>query len=127
MEERCRNEIADLHAFFERWLAGETEDLSRCESVLADGFGMIGPGGRHIDRAMLLANLREAHGARAVGIRIENYTAREIGGGLCLATYEEWQDDEREVRGRLSTALFRARDDAPHGVEWLHVHETWLP
>ena len=122
----CRNEIIDLHTFFERWLSGETEDLSRCEAVLADEFTMIGPGGRLIDRATLLDNLREAHGARAVGIRIENFTVREID-GLCLATYEEWQDEEGEVRGRLSTALFHARDDAPHGVEWLHVHETWLP
>jgi hypothetical protein len=33
---------------------------------------------------------------------------------------------EGESRGRLSTALFRERDDTPNGVEWLHVHEVWI-
>lgn len=123
----CESEIIGLHAFFERWLAGETDDLSRCEAVLADGFAMVGPGGNLIDRETLLENLRAAHGERVVGIRIENYAERTIGDELRVATYEEWQDEQGTERGRLSTALFRARADTPFGVEWLHVHETWLP
>jgi hypothetical protein len=48
-------------------------------------------------------------------------------GALCLVTYEEWQHLSGTASGRISSAWFRARSDTPHGVEWLHVHETWLP
>jgi hypothetical protein len=51
-------------------------------------------------------------------------------GDRCLCTYEEWQTDRHGdgvETGRLSTVLFREAPDAPGGVAWLHVHETWLP
>lgn len=41
-------------------------------------------------------------------------------------TYEEWQDTGQGERGRISSVLFRRRERAPNGVEWLHVHETWI-
>ena len=44
---------------------------------------------------------------------------------LALATYEEWQEIDGKINARLSTVLLRAKADAPNGVEWLHVHETW--
>ena len=33
-------------------------------------------------------------------------------------------------KGKSSSAfgvVFRAADQAPNGVAWVHVHETWLP
>jgi hypothetical protein len=45
---------------------------------------------------------------------------------MLLATYEEWQVIEGETRGRLSTALFRNREGTPNGIEWVHLHETWM-
>ena len=126
MHERCRTEVAELHRFFERWLSGETEDFARCEAALADGFTMIGPDGRLIDRPTLMANLSAAHKARRVRIEIRNFDGREIGDGLFLATYEEWQSRDSGSRGRKSTALLAEHPAAPNGVSWLHVHETWL-
>jgi hypothetical protein len=48
-------------------------------------------------------------------------------GDILLVTYEEWQQSGDQTTARLSTALFRDKPDAPNGLEWLHVHETWLP
>ncbi|MHC4937488.1 MAG: DUF4440 domain-containing protein [Planctomycetota bacterium] len=117
-----RREIEELHRFFERWLGGAEEDFSRCDRALAADFTMVGPGGDVRSRETVVRGLLDAHGARPVAIRIENFVLLEAGDASVLARYEEWQDD----RGRVSTAWFRARDDAPNGLEWVTVHETWL-
>ena len=100
--------------------------------MLADGFALISPRGVMTERRPLLRELEAAygiHGADEVPFNIEvrNFRHRYTQGTLCLVTYEEWQQLAGAATGRLSSAWFRARSDTPHGVEWLHVHETWLP
>lgn len=127
-------ELRELHQFFQGWgegaLADTDETFRRLSSVLADDFELVTPEGRVIAKDPLLEGLRSSHGARrgrGYRIRIENERARSIGEGLHLVVYEEWQELEGEARGRLSTAVLRSRAGTPNGVEWLHVHETWLP
>ena len=44
-----------------------------------------------------------------------------------LATYEEWQQEGgRPTSGRVTSVLFRRRLGLPQGLEWHHVHETWI-
>jgi hypothetical protein len=118
-----RTEIEELHRFFERWLRGDEDDFSRCDRALARDFTMVGPGGEVRSRDKLIRGLLDAQGKRSVAIRIRNFELHQLSANLALARYEEWQGD----RGRVSTALFRVREDAPNGVEWVTVHETWLP
>ncbi|MHC4408522.1 MAG: DUF4440 domain-containing protein [Planctomycetota bacterium] len=118
-----RTEIEELHRFFERWLSGDEADFSRCDRALARDFTMVGPGGEVRSRDALVRGLLDAHGKRPVSIRIRNFDVIELAPGLALARYEEWHGDQ----GRVSTALFRARGNAPNGIEWVTVHETWLP
>ena len=120
--EACQTEIVELHRFFEQWLSGEIDDFSRCDRVLATDFTMVGPGGDLQAREALVRGLLDAHGQRNVSIRVEKVVSNELGPGLTLARYEEWQDS----RGRLSTAVFRDRADTPNGIEWVTVHETWI-
>ena len=138
METRCRREIVELHQFFEDWfnaaLAPTDESFGRFASVIADDFVMVTPGGSLVERAPLVAGLRASHGRwrgqEPVGrIWIENVRVHRIleGGDLAIATYEEWQEIAgEEIRGRLSTVVLRVKEWAPNGLEWLHVHETWL-
>ena len=121
-------EIVELHEFFEGWLGGtlpDTDDaFERFERTIGDAFTFIGPDGRFLDRASLVSHLRSAHGARpGLHIRIENPRIHHEAGGLTIATYEEWQEQGSVTTGHLSSAVFRDRAD---GVEWVHVHETWL-
>jgi len=128
MIDACRAEIDELHRFFEAWLAGDDADFARCDGVLGPGFVLVSPNGHLVTRDTLVAQLRAAKGSRpGLSIRVENFDARPIGDDTWLATYEEWQTEAGRKRGRLSTALFRTEPEAPRGVTWLHVHETWLP
>lgn len=132
--EACRREIDELHRFFEDWFVGSLpatdEAFQRFEDVLASDFVIIGPGGLELERAAILDRVRGAHASRSGGefsIWIENARVRECLVDRCLVTYEEWQRAGDEPRGRFSSVVFGVRADAPNGVEWRHVHETWLP
>ena len=134
MEEHCRQEILDLHRFFAAWFNGEIENtdkhFERVAGVLDAAFEIVAPDGRLIGRDALLEGLRQAHDGRAgSGFRIwiENQNIRILADGLGLVTYEEWQESGDEIRGRVSTALLAADEEAPNGVRWLYLHETWLP
>ena len=136
METLCRNEITELHRFFVEWMTGELprtgEAFARVADVLADDMTMITPTGEVMACPPLLTALEAAHGVftppdQTFRIWIENFDCRFVLGDLCLATYEEWQDRSGDIKGRLSTVLFRRHEGAPNGVQWLHVHETWLP
>lgn len=132
MLESCRREIRELHAFFQGWFRGELEDsdasYARFGDVLASDFEIVSPEGRRTPRRDLVAALRTTHGKDAPTARIwtQSERIRPIGDGLWLATYEEWQEQSGSETRRISSALFRGRTDTPNGVEWLHVHETWI-
>ena len=130
MRQRCEREVTELHRFFEDWFCGRCTDFARAEAALAPDFVQISPRGETNDRAALLAGLRDAAGCRRdddFEIRIEDLTVRVVEFGLALVTYREWQRLGAREAGRFSTALFRVERDAPCGVQWLHLHETWLP
>jgi len=124
-------EIVQLHQFFQDWFNGITdpseEDFSRLSDVLAEGFMLVSPDGRAIDRQPLLDGLYQAYNSRK-GMRIWIREVRVLHwfDHLVLATYQEWQEIESQVTARLSSGLFREKAGTPNGLEWLHVHETWL-
>ncbi|MCG8456718.1 MAG: DUF4440 domain-containing protein [Holophagales bacterium] len=144
-EARVVKEIEELHRFFEGWFLGILPDTDEAFARFADAldgdFMIVSPSGRATERAALLEALRGAHGAWGSGdgaseagagggrIWIENVRIRHLAGDLVVATYEEWQQKggEARARGRLSTVVFRREGNAPGGLAWLHVHETWLP
>lgn len=129
---RCEDEVLELHRFFQDWMRGAPEvngeAFSRVSEVLGEGFQRIAPDGSVEGRSEILASLRAAHGSKSAGfaIRIERCRFRSGGRSLGVVTYEEWHDEGDEKRGRMATAVFRGRGDAPNGVEWVHLHETWM-
>lgn len=128
LAERCEAEVVDFHRFFEEWFAGRTDDPGRLAAVLADGFHIVTPGGEVRSRIELVGEIEDAHGIYEdvdFSIRIGAFEPRHVTEGACLATYEEWRTIDDRDEGRVSTALLR-RGEAPHGVEWVHVHETGM-
>lgn len=128
----CRTEIVRLHEFFEAWfngtIADSDESYESFEGALDEGFQIVSTSGTVTGRADLLAALRPLHGrdhSSPMKIWIENVAARSTGERQVLVTYEEWQTRGSETRGRISTALLRHTEGSP--LQWLHVHETWLP
>ncbi len=131
-EERCQLEIVGLHRFFEQWFKGELsetdESFSRFADVMAEGFEIISPAGRAMKRDVILDAVRAGHGKEHESkIWIENHRHLLTHGDLSLVTYEEWQGTGDKKRGKLSTSLLRITENTPNNLQWLHVHETWLP
>ena len=128
----AEREVREFHEFIENWLAGRTDDYARAEEVLPDDFEIVSPSGERRDGGEIRADLRAGHGSAADSdppfeIRVTDVQTRvERETGVLLA-YDEWQRRDGEWEGRTSSVLFRPDDDAPNGVEWVHLHETWLP
>ena len=121
-------EIRQLHDFFQGWLGGELEPeaFDRLEAALAPDFSMVVPSGRIVERGPLVEGLRGRRGAEpGLEIRIEQPVLQDRGDGWILATYQEWQRTPDRRNGRISTVLFREDPAGPHGLRWVHVHETW--
>lgn len=126
----CIREIEELHAFFQAWFAGELPkdeaNFGRFSQTISPNFTIIGPNGSITDHDGITAVLRSAHGAGPFEIWIENASAKPLGSGLWLALYEEWQIRLGVKSVRQSSAIFEERADAPNGLVWRHVHETWI-
>ena len=73
-----------------------------------------------------MAGLEGAVGSVAMTIRIANSGVVWADDASVLAVYQEWQDTEDETTARQSSALFAIDSDAPGGLRWLWVHETWM-
>ena len=137
MRELCEKEVVELHRFFQDWFGGVLENddatFGRFGGVLAEGFLIVSPNSAATEREPLIERLRGAYGSWATGserpgrIWIEKLRVRRSVEDWAIVTYEEWQQVGGETRGRISTAVFGRREGTPNGVEWLHVHETWLP
>jgi len=133
LEARCRSEVVELHRFLEAWsnaeLPSTDEAFSRFEEVIAPSFVLVDPDGETLERESIVTAIRTAHGrwSGAPGrIRIENVRLRQAGRDLVVATYEEWHDVDSRTIGRSSTVVFGRNDRAPNGLEWLHLHESWI-
>jgi len=135
LAEACEREVVTLHEFFEDWFAGRVEKadaaFDRVRDALGDEFEMVAPSGRTVGRESVITGIWEVHGrdtdADPHEVRVEDLRVRYVREDLCLVTYEEWQRGPDAETGRQSSALLRRDETAPNGVEWLHLHETWLP
>ncbi len=127
----CEREIRELHDFFQGWLAGSLpatdEAFARFMRATAAGFTLIGPDGSVAGREETVVWIRAAHGTRP-GFRLwtDDHTLRAAGQDWALVTYRELQSRDGVTTARLSTALLAADDEAPAGLSWMHVHETWI-
>ena len=133
MDKQFEAEVVAIHDFLTGWLSGslpkEAATYAAFAEVLADDFLIISPSGEARPRAELIPGLEQAHGVEANDFRIwiENCEVRWSDAQACVGTYEEWQESAGVKIGRLSSILFRRNDAKRNGLEWVHLHETWLP
>jgi hypothetical protein len=135
LAEACETEVRTIHEFFEDWFAGriekDDETFDRVRDALAEEFETVVPSGRTVGRESVITGIWEVYGRDADSdpqeIRVEDLQVRYVRDELCLVVYREWQRGPESETGRQSSALLRRAESAPNGVEWLHLHETWLP
>jgi hypothetical protein len=131
MYKPIQKEIVEIHQFFQGWFNGlvsnDEKIFERLTRVLADGFTLITPRGKLIDREEMISSLQSAyHSRKGMRIWIEKVQILHRFGEITMVSYEEWQLVERDVTVRLSSAIFKFQPGAPNKVVWLHVHETWM-
>jgi hypothetical protein len=133
MDRKFEAEIREFHDALTDWFTGKSPRSAAGYSGLSDvvpaDFVLISPSGVVTEGPSLMAQMEGAHGVHSgipFSIRIENCRLRVAAAPYCLGTYEEWQERDGVTTARLATALFRTNAGLRHGLEWLHLHETWL-
>lgn len=131
VEEVLRREIVGMHAFIVDWLRGDLphaeEAFARMTDAMAPGFYIVDPGGVFTTGEDYRSGLYGAHGDwKEADLWVRNVVLQGSGAHH-WATYEEWMYEGEEERGRLVSAVFESAEEAPNGVVWHFVHETWLP
>lgn len=136
MKEQCEKEVIELHKFFEQWFKSEIENndelFSRLEAALSEEFMLISPTGQVSTREQIIVQIKNGYGSRKTDeipyrLWVQNIECRLLEGNLCLVMYEEWGEVAGKINARLSSALFRKKETAVNGVEWIHVHEVSIP
>lgn len=129
--ERVSADIVALHRFFVEWYDRKTTDaadFSLFEKVMGPDMHMIPPSGVVLDRDRVISHVRANRGAFDGDFSIEIADIRPAwqAGEAIVVTYVEKQLRAGEATSRRASALFTANPSAPNGVEWRHLHETWM-
>jgi hypothetical protein len=136
MKKQSEKEVIELHKFFEEWFKAEMENkdevFTRLEDALSEEFMLITPTGEISSREQIIMRIKNGYGSRKTDeipyrLWVQNFECRLMEDNLCLVIYEEWGEVAGKLNARLSSALFRKKDKAINGVEWVHVHEVSIP
>jgi hypothetical protein len=119
-------EVKSLHSTFVELFTGRSSDLGRCARALAEDFWMITPDGRCLSRDETLAGIASKRAASDFRISIDGIRVIHDFGDSVLLHYIEEQYLETKTTCRLASALFSAEANAPCGVVWRYLHETWM-
>ena len=119
-------EIVETHALFVELFTGRSRDFSRCAAAFSPRLEMVTPQGRLVDRAQIMAALTKASARADFRITIRQIEPIREDAESVLLRYIEEQYRDGETTRRLSIALFETAGDAPCGVAWRYLQETWI-
>ncbi|VVT27419.1 hypothetical protein [Hoeflea sp. EC-HK425] len=127
---RAQAEVVNRHHFFVEWFtgrAGEAE-LEASLRAFAPDMVMIEPDANTIGRDDVVVMISNARGKRPADfeIRVDLISARLIDSDTVAVVYDEHQVIAGEKSARRSSAVFSADPEAPEGVVWRHLQETWI-
>ncbi|MBL0371988.1 hypothetical protein JJB09_08105 [Rhizobium sp. KVB221] len=129
--DRASAEIIALHRFFVAWFDKVTSadaDFSRFDQSMGDGMQMIAPSGAILDRQALVGYVRDCRDTFDGDFSIDISDIRPVweSDDAIVVSYIEKQQRKGVKTARRATALFTKSSSAPSGVEWRHLHETWM-
>lgn len=130
----AEQEITDFHRAAQGWLSGRTErsqaTLDRLTRQLASSFVTIMPDGTNLHREDMIAVMADGYGTRGGNfeIMVRNLHTLIETPVLTIVMFEEWQRfGSGKVTARQSTATLGSCIGNRNDLEWLLLHETWLP
>ena len=124
-------EVIDLHRFFVDWFVAaraDAVDFDRFERVMGEGLRMVTPDGKVLDRDAVVDHVRTSRASCDDGfaISIDDIRPGWQDADTIVVFYVEAQLRAGKHSRRQSSAVFTTSSSAPNGVEWRHLHETWL-
>ena len=128
---RARDEVVSLHEFFVAWYDKATAaatDFDRFDKVMGPGMKMIPPSGDILERDAVVSYVRSNRATfdGDYAIEIADVQPAWEAGNTIVVTYIEKQERRGVKTARRASALFVESSSAPNGVEWRHLHETWM-
>ncbi len=127
--EIVEKEISELHDFFEKYFKGKIDsNIDRFAKVLDRNFELITPSADIVGRNEIIDIIKKSYNTRLdIKIWTEDVKILKISDEIIGAIYFELQKSNgSEPTKRISSALFRKDENAPNGLIWIHVHETWM-
>lgn len=126
LAQAAAREVVELHAFFVEAFTGRNRDFGRAERALAPDMLMVTPDGVRVERAQIMAGLLNAKARDDFRITIRDIEPVSESERGVLLQYVEEQYRDGETSLRVSVALFEAAPEAPCGVVWRYLQETWI-
>jgi hypothetical protein len=128
---RARDEVVSLHEFFVAWYdmkTADSTDFDRFDRAMGPGMKMIPPGGDMLERDAVVTYVRDNRATfdGDYAIEISDVEMAWEAGDAIVVTYIEKQERRGIKTARRASALFVESSSAPNGVEWRHLHETWM-
>ena len=127
---RAQAEVVNRHHFFVEWFTGRASEaeLEASLRAFAPDMVMIEPDANTIGTDEIMAMITNARGKRPADfeIRVELISARLIGSDIVAVVYDEHQVIDGVKSARRSSAVFSADPEAPEGMVWRHLQETWI-
>ena len=128
---RARDEVVSLHEFFVAWYDKKTAaatDFDRFDKVMGPSMQMIPPSGMMLDRDAVVSYVRDNRATfdGDYAIEIADVELAWEAGHAIVVTYIEKQERRGVKTARRASVLFVESSSAPYGVEWRHLHETWM-
>lgn len=127
---RAQAEVIKRHEFFVEWFTGRADEAELANSIrsFAPDMVMIEPDSNTIGTEEIVAMITSARGKRPADfeIRVELIAARQVSDDVALVVYDEHQVIDGQKSARRSSAVFSADADAPEGVIWRQLQETWI-
>jgi hypothetical protein len=135
LEDRCREEVLRLHRLFVVWSNASDADKDGVFQMLSDAFAtdfhIVSPDGNLSSATEFLGVLQQSYGKhKESGMNIEIKNPKllsEKSKDHAIFKYEEWQKMGDVETGRIATVMFRSSSSGVNGLQWAHVHETWIP
>lgn len=130
LHELARHEIVHFHERIGKWFRGEMgpdemEEMLTLKEFHVD-FAMISPTGACKRRADLAAWLPSVYAAKpGIVLEVKDINLRFEREGAILMEYVEIQIGGGADHERISTALFVYNEEGY--LQWLNLHETFLP
>jgi len=131
--ERVLIEMGETRSFLADWFAGRAEKPQSPEEfylnkVLAQNFNIVRPNGLRLDRQQTLASFfSKLYGSDPQVLRHDNSNIQIIlqQTGMLVMGYDESHIYRDHVITNTLTAVLLAAPNAPNGVQWQLVHETF--